>query len=59
MRKKYRLWPCEYGDAMRRHRWQWRDVTQYGPLPEGGYPKDQWCIRCGQWKTDVIEEVKG
>jgi hypothetical protein len=59
MRKRYKVLPCEYGDAMGRHRWLWRDVTQYGNLPEGGYPTAEWCQRCGQWKLDVMEEVKG
>jgi hypothetical protein len=48
---KRTIYPCEWGDALGRHRW--RDRIQ-GYMPDGTPYFDRWCKRCGEWMTDVV-----
>lgn len=50
--------PCEYGDALGRHRWK-RDQPTHHITPEGEAILDDFCIRCNQWATDVIHPKGG
>jgi hypothetical protein len=43
--------PCAPdGAPYRRHRWVWRVIYSDHPA------KDRWCMHCGRWMLDVIEQ---
>ena len=44
--------PCDFGDKLGRHRWRVR-LTHHSTPDQPVW--DDWCIRCGQWLTDVVK----
>lgn len=53
----YVLEPCEFGDALGRHRWRVRDTGHR--TPEQNIIWDDWCQRCGLFRTDVTHPKGG